>query len=112
MAARGVFAARGKRLCCRPVPTHPVAYLQVCRNLKGTFQVYIFKNVHILAYFFTVNIIQFFFTSNVPRRTPLDTPLVPPIRSAIDILMVTSMAMVWNCGLENDTVMGNAVIPR
>jgi len=43
-------------------------------------------------------IAQFFSHPKVPRRrgSPLDTPLAPPIRSAIiDILMVTRMAMVW-----------------
>jgi len=92
-----VFAARGKCMCC-PLPTHPVAHLQVCRHLRGTFQVYIFKKCSNFSIFFTVNISTIFSHPKVPRRkgTPLDTPLAaPPIRSAINILMVTMMAMVW-----------------
>ena len=36
----GVFAARGKRLCCRPSPPppHPVAYLEIWKGtFRGTF---------------------------------------------------------------------------
>ena len=94
-----VFAARGKRLCCRP--PHPVAYLEIW---KGTFQVYIFRSFQILAHFFAVNISTIFLHPKVPRRrgTSLNTPLVPPVRSAIDILMVTRRQWcgLWTVGLR------------
>jgi len=69
------------------------------RDLKGTFQVYIFRSFQILAYFHS-KYQYIFFTSKGAQGSPLDTPLVPPIRSAIiDILMVTRMAIMQWCGL-------------
>ena len=88
-----VFAARGKRLCCHPPPSG------VFRNLKRYISGVHFQKFSNFSIFFTVNISTIFFSHpKVPRcrGTPLDTPLVPPVRSAIDILMVTTRQ--W-CGL-------------
>ena len=68
-----VFAARGKRLCCAPLP-YPVAYLEIW---KGAFRVYIFRSFQILAYFFTVNISTFFSHPNVPRRIGVPRSIRP-----------------------------------
>jgi len=67
-----VFAARGKRLCCRPPPPS-----DVFRSLKRYISSVHFQKFSNLAYFFTVNISSTFFSHpKVPRRrvTPLDTP--------------------------------------
>ena len=69
----------------------------VFRNLKRYISGVHFQKFSNFSIFFTVNISTNFSHPKVPRRrgSPLDTPLAPPIRSAIDILMVTRMAMVW-----------------
>ena len=57
-----------------------------------------FSNFSIL---FTVNISTIFSHPKVPRRrgSPLDMPLAPAIRSAIDILMVTINGSGVDCEL-------------
>ena len=91
-----VFAARGKCLCCRPPSPSGVF-----RNLKRYILGVHFQKFSNFSIFFTVNISTNFSHPKVPRRrgSPLDTPLAPPIRSAIDILMVTTMAIMQWCGL-------------
>ena len=97
------------------VPIHPVAargYLPpgqtsvlppppngVFRNLKRYISGVHFQKFSNFSIFFTVNISTIFFTSKGAQVSLLDTPLVPPIRSAIDILMVTRMAIMHWCGL-------------
>jgi len=79
VAARGYLPPGANAYVAAP-PTHPVAHLQVCRNLKGSFQMYIFKNVQILAYFFTVGPkYQYIFSyPKVPRRKGPDLARYSP----------------------------------
>jgi len=92
-----VFAARGKRLCCRPPPTQWRSYRYVeIWKVHFRFSLH-FQKCSNFSIFFTVSISTIFFTSKGAHAsgTPLDTPLAPPIRSAMDILMFTRMVMVW-----------------
>jgi len=86
---------------CRPGQTSvlpPPPPSGVFRNLKRYISGVHCQKFSNFSIFFTVNISKKkFHIQKVPRRrgSPLDTSLVPPIRLAIDILMVTRMAMVW-----------------
>ena len=93
MAARG-YLPPGANVCVAAPPPPSGVFTNLKRYISGV-QFQKFSNFII---FFTVNISTIFLHPKVPRRrgSPLDTPLAPPIRSAIiDILMVTRMAMVW-----------------
>ena len=81
---------------CRPGQTSvlpPPPPSGVFTNLKRYISGVQFQKFSNFIIFFTVNISTIFLHPKVPRRrgSPLDTPLAPPIRSAVDILM----AMVW-----------------
>ena len=93
VAARGYLPPRAN-VCVAPL--HPVAYLEIWRYIScvhfqkfSNFSIFFHSKYHIST---------IFSHPKVPWRmgTPLDTPLVPPVRSAIDILMVTRRQ--W-CGL-------------
>jgi len=69
----------------------PEAYYKSEGGQRGTFQVYIFKSVQILAYFFTLKLVHFSSPKGQAQlRVPLNTPLNAPLESRPSWCLKTS----------------------